>query len=508
MSSPVGIKRPVVSDLLSAAAARFGDAAAVEFPGVRTVSFDELEMLAGRLAGGMSSLGVVPGDRVLLHLPNCWQWIVAYHAIARLGCVVVPANILNSAAEVSYMLADAGAKAAIVPSDRLGQITCPPIVITVGEAQGAASFDDLLRSGWLAAVHVQSDDLFTIGYTSGTTGRPKGAMLTHGNIFASISMTATIHVRTRYDRVYSALPFPHVYGNVVMNCCLLTGARLTAPARFDPGAALAAIKEQGITLFEGVPTMYYQMLAHPAIEDADLSTLSRCTVGGQTIPRAKLEAITTRFGCPALELWGMTEVGGPAATHSPWWPARHGSIGLPFPGLEARIADSEQPAGRAETGEPGELMIRGPLVMRGYWNNSEATAQTIDPQGWLATGDIATQDAEGYIYIVDRKKDMILTAGYNIYPAELEQVIALHPSVAMVAVAGAPDEEKGEVAVAHVVLFPGASPDADDLIAHCRRHLAAYKIPRRIFFTEDLPKTSTGKIMRRALAPVPERTLS
>ncbi len=499
--------QPVISELLSAAAARYGDAPAIEFPGIRTFRFDELEMLAGRFAGGLASLGIVRGDRVLLHLPNCWEWIVAYHAIARLGGVVVPANILNSPAEVSYMIADAGVKAAIVPSDRLPQIALPAIAITVGEAQGAASFEGLLQGEWLAPAEVQSDDLFTIGYTSGTTGKPKGAMLTHGNIFASISMTATVHVRTRHDRVYSALPFPHVYGNVVMNCCLLTGARLTAPARFDPGAALAALGEQGITLFEGVPTMYYQMLAHPALEDADFSTLSRCTVGGQTIPRAKLEAIVSRFGCPALELWGMTEVGGPATTHSPWWPARHGSIGLPFPGLEARVADPDKPDGRAATGQPGELMVRGPLVMRGYWNNPEATAQTIDPEGWLATGDVAIQNADGYIFIVDRKKDMILTAGYNVYPAELEQVIAQHPAVAMVAVAGTPDDEKGEVAVAYVVLFPRAAADADDLIAHCRKHLAAYKIPRRICFVEDLPKTSTGKIMRRALTPVPERTL-
>lgn len=491
--------RPVIADLLTHGAERFGGATAIEFPGLRALRFDETDVLASRFAGGLAALGIRPGDHVLLHLPNCWEWIVAYHAIAKLGCVVIPANILNSAAEISYMIADSCAKAIIAPADRLPQIACPAIKIGVGIGPGCVAFGDLLEADRHAPIDIAPGDLFSICYTSGTTGKPKGAMLTHGNIFASVSMTATVHVRTRHDRVYSALPFPHVYGNVVMNCCSLTGARLTAPARFDPAEALAAIRTEGITLFEGVPTMYYQMLAQPAAESGNFSTLSRCTVGGQTIPTAKLEAIVRTFGCPALELWGMTEVGGPASSHSPWWPERHGSIGLMFPGMEARIVNPEQPDRPAAVGESGELMVRGALVMRGYWNNLEATREAIDEQGWLATGDIAIQDADGYIFVVDRKKDMILTAGYNVYPAELEQVIAQHPSVAMVAVASASDEEKGEVAVAHIVLMPGARADSDALLAYCRKHLAAYKVPKRICFAEDLPKTSTGKIMRRML---------
>lgn len=491
--------RPVIADLVADAARRFGSAPAVGFPGVRSLRFDEVDLLAGRFAGGLAALGIAPGDHVLLHLPNSWQWIVAYHAIARLGCVVIPANILNSAAEVSYMAADAQVKALIAPAGRLVAIACPPIVIAVGDAPGATAFDSLLEAAWRAPEAVSADSLFTIGYTSGTTGKPKGAMLTHGNVFASVAMTATVHVRTREDRVYSALPFPHVYGNVVMNCTFLAGAHLTAPARFDAGEALAAIGERGITLFEGVPTMYYQMLAHPGLEQADFATVSRCTVGGQTIPAAKLEAVVRRFGCPALELWGMTELGGPATTHSPYWATRHGSIGLPFPGLAARIADPDRPDRDLPDGQPGELMIRGPLVMRGYWNRPDATAEAIDAEGWLATGDVAIRDADGYLSIVDRKKDMILTGGYNIYPAELEQVIARHPAVAMVAVAGVPDEEKGEVPVAHIVLLPTARTDAAEILAHCRAQLAAYKVPRALHFVDDLPKTSTGKIMRREL---------
>lgn len=498
---------PVIADLVANGARQFASAPAVEFPGIRSLCFDEIDMLAGRFAGGLAANGIGPGDHVLLHLPNSWQWIVAYHAIARLGCVVVPANILNTPAEVSYMAADAQVKCLIAPADRLAAISGPPIVITTGKAPGALSFENLLQADWRSPAEVSPDALFTIGYTSGTTGKPKGAMLTHGNIFASVTMTATLHVRTHHDRVYSALPFPHVYGNVIMNCCLLTGSHLTAPARFDPAEALTAIKERGITLFEGVPTMYFQMLAHPAVDGTDFSTLSRCTVGGQTIPSAKLDAIVSRFGCPALELWGMTELGGPATTHSPYWQRRHGSIGQPFPGTEARIADPERPSMELADGQPGELMVRGPLVMRGYWNRPDATAEAIDPGGWLATGDVAIRDANGYLFIVDRKKDVILTGGYNIYPAELEEVISRHPAVAMVAVTGIPDEEKGEVPVAHIVLLPKVDADVAIILAHCRAQLAAYKVPRVIYFVEDLPKTSTGKIMRRELKTQVERTL-
>lgn len=489
----------VMSHLLSASAQRHG-AATVAFPGDCLLTLVEIDRLAGQFAGGLRGHGVGKGDHVLLHLQNCWQWIVAYHAVARLGGVVIPANILNSAEEVSFMVENGNAKAVIAAADRVDRIRRPPICVAVGRNASALSFDDLIGGEYCPSVAVGPDDLFSICYTSGTTGKPKGAMLTHGNLFASVSMTATIHVRHAHDRVYSALPFPHVYGNAVLSSCLLTGASLVAAPRFDAGAALAAIAGERITLFEGVPTMYYQMLAHPDFGTSDFSSLTRCTVGGQTIPLAMLEAIVRTFGCPALELWGMTEVGGPATTHSPWWPERYGSIGLPFPGNEARIADLEDLARDAPHGERGELLVRGPVVMRGYWNDPQATAEAIDSDGWLATGDIAMRDADGYIFIVDRKKDMILTAGYNIYPAELEQVIALYPGVVMVAVSGAPDDEKGEVPQAYIVMAPGSQADAQSLLAHCREHLAAYKVPRKIVFCDDLPKTSTGKIMRRELA--------
>ena len=499
--------RAIMSDLTRRAAETFGDRLAISVLDTGAqLSFARIDELAGLYAGGLAAAGVERGDRVVIHMANGVGWVVAYHAIARLGAVVVPANILLAPAEVAYIAADAGARVILLTADRQDALAtalkgagCDPMAIVHADCSLAAIPVAMLAHGARAPVPVEPDDLFTIGYTSGTTGRPKGATQAHQAVFLSTAMTATIHVRSPDDRVLSALPFPHVYGNVVMNATFLAGSQLHVMPRFDAAASMAAIAEHRITLFEGVPTMYYQMLAHPAIGQADFSSLRRCTVGGQTIPVAVLQEAGERMGCPILELWGMTEVAGPATTHSPYWPTRLGTIGLPFPGVEVRIADLDEGSRTAPEGEAGELCVRGPLVTKGYWNNPDATRSSIDAEGWLATGDIAIREPDGYLRIVDRRKDLIITAGYNIYPAELEQVIAMHPAVAMVAVAPVEDVEKGELAKAFVVLRPGAACDAAALAAHCRQHLAAYKQPRAYEFVDDLPRTSTGKIMRRAL---------
>ncbi|BBD99636.1 AMP-dependent synthetase [Sphingobium amiense] len=486
-----------MAELSGAAAARYGTRTAVTILGGSSISFHDIDAMAGRFAGGLAALGLGRGDRIALHLPNGLDWIIAYHAIARLGGVVVPCNILLTPAEVGWITDDAEVAGQIVASDRCDLIRTAqkgsPRTITERD------FARLLASDWINAASCDPDDLFTIGYTSGTTGRPKGANQTHRAVAGSVGMTATIHARHEGDRILTALPFPHVYGNVVLNAGLLAGSALFVLPRFDAGDALAAIARHEITLFEGVPTMFYQMLTHPDVEVADLRTLRRCTVGGQTMPLAKIEEVVTRFGCPLLELWGMTEVAGPAITHSPYWPARHGSIGLPFPGMEVRIGSLQQAGGIAKPLEAGEILVRGPLVTKSYWRNPRATAEAIDAEGWLATGDVGYADPDGYIFVVDRLKDMIITGGYNIYPAEVEQVLATHPAVAMSAVVGVPDAEKGELAHAYIVLAAGCEPDEAVLNTHCRAILAPYKVPRRYHFVNELPRTSTGKILRRAL---------
>lgn len=492
-----------ISDLAWRAAQRFGDGTALTMLGGGALSFGEIDARAGRVAGALAALGIGRGDRIVLHLPNGPEWLVAYHAIARLGAVVAPANILLVPVEVAFIARDADAAMIILGEDRAAAVAAAldgqAVRIVAVPADGGGAWAALLAGPYRAPVEVAADDLFTLGYTSGTTGTPKGAMLSHGNIFASTALTATIHVRVAGETVLTALPFPHVYGNVVMNAAFLVGQTLLVMPRFDAGEALRAITTHRPALFEGVPTMYYQMLAHPDLATTDFGSLTRCTVGGQTMPVSKIDEVVDRFGCPLCELWGMTEVSGPAVSHSPYWPPRHGTIGMAFPGVELRVADLDDADRDAPDGSAGELRIRGPLVTRGYWRNPAATAATFDAAGWMATGDIGVRDPDGYVRIVDRRKDLIITGGYNIYPAELEQVIAAHPAVAMVAVAGIPDPEKGELAKAFVVLRPDARCDSDDLAAHCRAHLARYKVPRAFSFVDDLPKTSTGKIMRRAL---------
>lgn len=497
-----------IGEVLPRAARIYGDKTAL-VSGGRSFSFAELDALSNRLANGLRALGVEAGDRVSLYSQNCWEWIVSYYAITKLGAVVNPINVMLTPEEVKFVVTDCGAKALLTSREKgeplLALKDDLPLneIILFGEdiPAGARPFDKMLEQGSpdFEVARVPADELSTVCYTSGTTGHPKGAMLSHRNVIMSTAMTANMHVRTLRDTVVTALPCAHVYGNVVMNGCFLYGMTFVLIARFDEVEVMEAIQNNQATMFEGVPTMYMSLLAHPDLDKYDLSSLTRCTVGGQIMPVAKSEEFEDRVGCPLLELWGMTEIAGPGTVQPYYGENRHGSIGIPLPYNECRIADIQNASTTLGLDEVGELMVRGPIVMPGYYGNEAATRETIEPDGWLHTGDLAKMDADGYFYVVDRKKDMILTAGYNIYPAELERVIAMHLAVAMVAVGSQPDETKGEIAKAYIVLRPGAEADEDSILAFCREHLAAYKVPRRVQFVEDLPKTSTGKVMRREL---------
>jgi long-chain acyl-CoA synthetase len=368
------------------------------------------------------------------------------------------------------------------------------------------SFNDLLASASdeFTIGEIDPDSLSTIGYTSGTTGHPKGACLSHRSIVLNVAMTALMHQRSERDTVVTALPCPHVYGNVVMSGAVQSGMTLVLHPVFDEKAVLESIQTQRATMFEGVPTMFMFLLNYPDLNRYDLSSLRCCTVGGQTMPKPKMEEVEERFGCPLIELWGMTELGGLGTTFTSNGPVKHGSIGVALPYTEARITDAEDSNKTLPAGEVGELMIRGGIVMQGYYGNEKATRETIEPDGWLHTGDLASMDEDGCVFIVDRKKDMILTAGYNVYPAEIERVVAGHPDVALVAVGSIPDAEKGELAKAYIVPKVGVTPSAQVIVDYCREHLAAYKVPRAVQFVDDLPKTSTGKVMRRELRTLDE----
>lgn len=498
----------MIATILPRAAARYRTKTAL-VTDARALSYAELDALSDRVAAALAGRGIVPGNRVSLYSQNRWEWVVAYHGILKAGAVVNPINVMLTPKEVRYVLDDCGARAIFCEPEKVPAVLdvareVPGVehVVSFGEAPpGALRFDALVATpaGRPAVPVAAPEALSTIAYTSGTTGHPKGAMQSHRAVLLNCALTATMHGRTDRDVVVTALPAPHVYGNVVINSIFMAGGTVVLMERFDPEGVLARIERHRATLFEGVPAMYMAMLAHPALGRFDLSSLTRSTVGGQTIAEATMRAWEERSGAPLIELWGMTELAGLGTTHALYAPNVHGSIGVALPGIEIRVASFDDPSRTVPTGDPGELMVRGPLVMQGYYGNDTATRETIEPDGWLHTGDVAVADAAGYLRIVDRRKDMIITAGYNVYPAEIERVLAAHPAVAMVAVGPTPDEMKGELARAYVVLRPGASATEVELIDYCRPQLAAYKLPRSVRFVADLPKTSTGKIMRREL---------
>ncbi|MCX2975611.1 long-chain-fatty-acid--CoA ligase [Halieaceae bacterium IMCC8485] len=498
-----------IGQIPAEAARRYGDRTAL-IVSDRELTFNELEALTNRCANALVALGVQPGDRVTLYSGNCWEWIVSYYGALKAGAVINPINVMLTPGEVEFVANDCGASIVIASYEKALSIAgvkeksgVRELIAFGDEAmpEGMLSFNEILAASDVAfeVADIDPDSLSTIGYTSGTTGHPKGACLSHRNILLNVAMTALMHQRSDRDTVVTALPCPHVYGNVIMSCAIQNGSTLVLHPAFEEATILQSIQDHKATRFEGVPTMYMFLLNHPQLVDYDLSSLCCCTVGGQTMPKPKMEEVEARFGCPLIEVWGMTELGGLGTTFAANGPIKKGSIGVPIPYVQARIADTEDAGKTLPPGEVGELMIKGGIVMQGYYGNEQATRESIEPDGWLHTGDVASMDEDGCIFIVDRKKDMILTAGFNVYPAEIERVAAGHPDVALVAVGSIPDEAKGELAKAYIVPKTGATPDADDIIAYCREHLAAYKVPRAVQFVDDLPKTSTGKVMRREL---------
>ncbi|GAB3292976.1 AMP-binding protein [Epidermidibacterium keratini] len=494
--------------LLEQSVQRFADKPAL-VTSTRTLTYRDLDTEASRVAAALLAGPVDAGDTVSIYAQNRWEWLVAYHSALRAGAVVNPVNVMLTPAELGFVVQDCGATAIFTSADKadevltaLADLPHECAVIVFDEApDGAIAFTDLLSYAGAGAPVIEADPKSpsTIGYTSGTTGHPKGAVQSHEAVFLNCALTATMHARTSDDVVVTALPVPHVYGNVAVHSTLLVGGTVVLMERFEAAAALGLIKQHRATMFEGVPAMYSMLLAELAASSSELDSLTRCTVGGQTISGATIDKWESMSGAPLIELWGMTELSGLGTTHSAHVPPVGGSIGVSLPGLEVRVSDLEDPTRSAPAGTAGELMVRGPLVMLGYHGNPEATAEAIEPDGWLHTGDIATQDTSGYVYVVDRRKDMIITGGFNVYPAEIERVISAHPDVALVAVGPVPDAVKGELACAYVVATPGATPTAEDLMEYAARSLAAYKRPRMIRFVDALPTTSTGKIMRREL---------
>jgi long-chain acyl-CoA synthetase len=512
--------KETIDQLLPGTAARLPDKVALIF-GDRQYTYRELEKLTNQAANGLKALGVGKGDRVTLFAQNSPEWAISYAAIAKAGGVINPVNAMLTADELSFVVKDCGAKVLITTPDRAKAVLnlkregpLKEIVVIGAPLAGTLSFDGLLNGQpeTITPPGNKADDLSTICYTSGTTGFPKGAMLSHRNVVLNAALTAAMNVRTEPDVQFTGLPLAHVYGTIVMDLSFMLGMTFVLLEKFDAQHALEAMQRHKVTIIDGVPTMYLYMLAHPDFGKYDLSSLRVAVVGGQAMPAVKSTEWFERTGTEVLELWGMTELAGPGIMQHSYCENRLGSVGIMMPFMHGRIADPADPSKTLSPGEVGELMVKGPLNMLGYYGNEKATRETIEPDGWLHSGDLGKMDEDGYIYIVDRKKDMILTAGYNIYPAEIERVIAGHPAVAMVGVGAKADATKGEIAKAYIVLKQGANANPAEVIEFCRKHLAAYKVPREVQFVPALPTTSSGKIMRRELKTldqdVPEAALA
>jgi long-chain acyl-CoA synthetase len=463
------------------------------------MTYRALDEASARVAGLLHERGLKPGDRVGIMMPNVAEVPVVYYGVLRAGGVVVPMNPLLKAREVAYYLGDSGAGLifawhAFADAARGGaeQAEAESIVVD------GVSFPDLLASAAPDEQVADRDDEDTavILYTSGTTGHPKGAELTHANLISNTDVTRTEIVQARPDDViFGGLPLFHVFGQTVaLNVAVAAGACLTLLPRFDAEHALRIISGHRVTVFEGVPTMYVALLHQPNRTDFDTSSLRMCISGGAALPVEVLRGFEEAYGVPVLEGYGLSETSPVASFNHPDREQKPGSIGTPIRDVQMRAVDDSDH--EVPQGEVGEIVIRGPNVMKGYWHRPEATADAIR-DGWFHTGDLARVDEDGYFYIVDRKKDLIIRGGYNVYPREIEEVLYEHPAVAEAAVIGLPHPSLGEEVAAAVALKPGATATPEELRDYVKSQVAAYKYPRHVWIVDALPKGGTGKIQKR-----------
>jgi len=459
---------------------------------------------AAAVAGRLRAAGVAPGDRVLLVAPSVPEFAGAYHGILAAGAVAVTANTMSTRPELEYAGGDAGValvlawhEVAPAPADAAAALGIPHWSLTEGLADLGAGAD----AAPLDQPHATTEgDTAVILYTSGTTGRPKGAQLTHGNLIACATVFNEVLDFTPEDRFGTALPLFHVFGQaVVMGTTLHAGATLSLLSRFDPVALLDLLRRDGLTVMAGVPTMWNALLHAPAGADdaADFGSLRLAASGGAPMPAEVMRAFEERFGCVILEGYGLSETTGAATFNGLDRVRKPSCVGIALPGCEVEIRGDD--GAEVPIGEVGEIHIKGPVVMSGYWNRPEATAEVLDDDGWLKTGDLGTEDEDGDIRIVDRKKDLIIRGGYNVYPSEVEEVLYEHPDIVEVAVIGVPDEHFGEEVAAVIALRPGAELDPAALRAWAKERLSAYKVPRLFQTMETLPKGPTGKILKRAI---------
>jgi long-chain acyl-CoA synthetase len=473
----------------------------------RAMTYAELDIASARLATLLEREGIGAGDRVGVMLPNIAAAPIAYYGIWRLGAIAVPMNPLMRGREVQFYLSNTDSKALIGTPGFAGAATdgaesAGAKLWLVDDAELSRLTADLPEFG--SPVERADSDTAVILHTSGTTGTPKGAELTHGSLGSNQDVIVRLVKLTDEDVVLACLPLFHVFGmTCAMNAAIAAGAGLSLLARFDPAKAIERIRRDRVTVLEAVPTMYSALLSvADQFPPEATATLRTCVSGGAALPVAVLNDFEKTFNAVILEGYGLSETSPAVTFNHPDAERRPGSIGTPIEGVQVRLVDAE--GNEVPTGTPGEIQIKGPNVMKGYWNLPDATAEAIK-DGWFSTGDIAVVDADGYYYVVDRKKDLIIRGGYNVYPREVEEALYEHPAVAAVAVIGIPHESLGEEVGAAVVLKAGASAELEELRRFVKGRVAAYKYPRRIWFVDSLPTGPTGKLLRREVKPPPSK---
>jgi long-chain acyl-CoA synthetase len=492
--------------VLTGTVEKHGDKTAFKLDDIE-LSYSMLDEGSARVAALLKSKGLEPGDRVGLMMPNVPYFPAIYFGILRAGGIVVPMNVLLKKREVGFYLEDPGAKLVFAWADfaeaaeaGAADAGAEAILVKPGDFEKLLAEQEPVRD----VAEKTGDDTAVILYTSGTTGKPKGAELTHSNLYKnSKGVFEKLGEMSADDVLLGALPLFHSFGQTcTMNSAVSVGATVTMLPRFDPDKALQIIQRDRVTLFQGVPTMYNAMLHSDSCESADCSTLRICMSGGAAMPAELMRAFEEKFGCIILEGYGLSETSPVASFNHPDRERKPGSIGTPIEGVEMQVWDDD--GNELPQGEVGEIVIRGHNIMKGYWNRPEANEEAITEAGWFRTGDMATVDEDGYFFIVDRKKDLIIRGGYNVYPREVEEVLYEHPAIQEAAVVGVPHDELGEEVGAAVVLKRGESLDADELKSYVKEQVAAYKYPRRIWFVDELPKGPTGKILKREIK-VPEK---
>ncbi|WP_233879825.1 long-chain-fatty-acid--CoA ligase [Virgibacillus halodenitrificans] len=512
----VDIPDESLPEMLMQKVSEYEDHPALYFYG-KKITYKELGMQAAGFAAALQQNHVVKGDRVAVMLPNCPQYVISYYGALQAGGIVTQVNPMLVGKELAHILTDSGAETIVILEPLLPvlqQIIDETAVKTVIKVKlDGQETEDGVTTGFSAFLQqaaglpnpVQinpAEDIALLQYTGGTTGRSKGAMLTHRNLLANVIQMYEYFkdkITLGEDRYLTVIPLFHVFGmSACMNLSIYTGAMSIMLPKFELEEVLHTIKDLQPTTFPGVPTMYVAINSHPQAEKFGIDSIRICNSGSAPMPKELMRSFEKKTGAMILEGYGLSE-SSPVTHCNPLFSTRKpGSIGIGIPGTEYKIFDLETGEKEQAPGEMGELVIRGPQVMKGYWNMPEETDLALQ-NGWLYTGDIASMDEDGYVYIVDRKKDLIIASGYNIYPRDVEEVMYEHEAIQEAVVVGIPDEYRGETVKAVVVLKEGTQCTEEELIAYCRENMAAYKVPRVIEFRKELPKTNVGKILRRAI---------